>query len=356
MLRVTVRGAGALAAAVACWVVIAGFSPRGWVLAPLAASTTALLLVGAVTPLRARIGCRVVATAHPVPAVVEVGGSAVLRVTVVNVGRRHCPDVLLGSSARAVVAPIRPAASTTPLAPGGSQTIELPLPTARRGRLRGGPGQLWVLDPFAATGTVVAELPAWSLVVVPAAAPSGDEPVSAGSGSSPHSVEATGRAGDDGPGELVGLRPYRLGDRLHRLHWASLAPGRTPLVRTFGNAAIGTQVSLVLDDRAGVHHRDEFERVLACCLGVVDAYRQRGLVPEVRTLSGRRLTTPIGRGERVDLAVELALLEPAPPLRGDPLPPLVPAGPWTAVAVTSPTGARSLTPRLPAVAEVVVAR
>jgi uncharacterized protein (DUF58 family) len=350
--RFTARGAGIAVLAGAGWVLVALVPARGRVLAPLAASATAVLLAGTLATVRARARCQVVVTAHPVPAVVEVGGGATLRVTVTNHGRRRCSGTVVDLGTGGPWAPARSVVRTTALPPGGSETVDLPLSTARRGRLRGGPGRLWVLDPLAGTGTVVAPLPAWSLVVVPAARLPEDGWLTVGTSSRWRPAAASRPEGDDGTEELAGLRPYRLGDRLHRLHWPSLAPGRTPLVRTFGDATSPMQVPLVLDDRTGVHRRDGFDRVLALCLGVVDACHERGLVVDVRTLSGRPLPMPVGRGGRVELAVELAVLEPAQPVR-DPSPSGAPAAP---VAVTSPTGARSLTALLPATAVVVVAR
>ncbi len=336
------------------WVLVALDPGRGRVLAPLAASATAVLLAGTLATVRARAWCQLVVTAHPVPAVVEVGGTAVLHVTVANRGSHRCPGTVVDLSPDRRWAPARSVARTPDLPPGGAATLELPLATVRRGRLRGGPCRLWTLDPLAVSGTVVAPLPAWSLVVVPAARPPADGQLPDGTSASRRPAGTPATDGDDGSEELVGLRPYRPGDRLQRLHWPSLAQGRTPLVRTFGDPAAPVQVPLVVDDRTGVHRRHDFDHVLGLCLGMVDAWVERGMVVEVVALSGRPLPAPVGHRGRVELAVELAALEPAPPARGPTPPPS--ALPVAPVAVTSPTGAGSLAALLPPTAVVVVAR
>ena len=75
---------------------------------------------------------------------------------------------------------------------------------------------------------------------------------------------------DSGPGnglgELEGLRPYVAGDRLSLLHWPAKIRYGTWFVRQFEGEGTAT-VSIVLDDRAGVHRRIDFERLVSAALG-----------------------------------------------------------------------------------------
>lgn len=349
--RPTARGAVVAAVAACGWAVLAAWPSRGRVLAPLAAAATTALLAGALATCRARSRCRLVVTAHPVPAVAEVGSEAVLRVTVTNRGPTRCSGAALTLGVDGPWAPSRPVVRVAALARGATETVDLPLSTARRGRRAGGSGRLWALDALVTTGTVLAAVPSWSFVVVPAAVPPAAGPLPAETPSSRHAAGSDAPTGEDGTGELAGLRPYRPGDRLHRLHWPSLAPGRTPLVRCFGDDLPPERVAVVLDDRSGVHRRDGFERALAACLGVVDACDEHGVDVDVRTFTGRSLPAPVGRRGRVDLAAELAVLEPAPTAA----PPWPTGAPPAPVVVTSATGADRLGGLLPPGTTVVVA-
>ncbi len=349
--RLTVRGAAIAVVAGGGWLLLALAPSRGRVLAPVAASATAVLLAGIFATIRAHARCRVAVATHAVPSVSEVGAAAVLRITITNRAPRPCTGAVVALAAGGTFAPMRSVVPVRSIGPGCSETIEVPLSTVRRGRQAGSPGRLWLLDPLVATGTAIAPLPAWSHVVVPVGCPQDDGPLPVSSGAHRHPASDRGGDGCDGVGELAGLRPYRTGDRLHHLHWPSLAPGRTPLVRTFGDAGPGEDVSLVIDDRSGVHRRDGFDRVLAACLGMVDTYHGWGLEVGVHTLSGRALPAPLGEGGRMELAVELAGLEPTRPVPDEWAQPGRPA----AVVVTSPGGAISLAELLPVAVTVVVA-
>jgi uncharacterized protein (DUF58 family) len=92
-------------------------------------------------------------------------------------------------------------------------------------------------------------------------------------------------AGRDGPGEIVGLRPYVPGDRLSLLHWPARARYGSWFVRQF-SPEVGAQARLVVDDRVGVHRQADFEYMLCTAQGLIEGCRQRGQTVEVRTLSG----------------------------------------------------------------------
>jgi uncharacterized protein (DUF58 family) len=218
----------------------------------------------------------------------------------------------------------------------------LPLPTGRRGVFTFGPLRMWVHDPFGLFGRTVAFATPVTLVVHPQAAVMAT-PQTVRSGSSGLAQVSEGSlAGhsDDPGGEWSGLRPYEPGDRLNLLSWQAEARSGALLVHDFRPDSEDV-ISLVLDDRAGVHRRDAFERSLSMIYGLT--VQADGLTTdfEVSTLSGRQLrgsTTPEGL---VDLATFLA--ETQPSRRGGGVHSVVPT-PGGTLLVTTPTAAPTLPP------------
>ena len=179
---------------------------------------------------------------------------------------------------------------------GASST--LPLPTSRRGVFTVGPLRLWVHDPFALFGLAVAFARPVTLVVHPLAVTGMASPaVRPGSrGSTQFGDGPAGVHTDDPGGEWSGLRPYEPGDRLHLLSWQSEARFGALLVHDFRPDSEDV-VSIVLDDRAGVHRRHAFEKALGAIFGLASANQGRATDYDVSTLSGRRVrgsTTPEG--------------------------------------------------------------
>lgn len=187
----------------------------------------------------------------------------------------------------------------------------LPLPTRRRGVFTFGPLHLWVHDPFGFFGRTVAQAPPVTLIVRPQAAAESRQQVarSGSSGSTEASNGAlTGHSNDPGD-EWSGLRPYEPGDRLNLLSWQAEARSGALLVHDFRPDS-GEVVNFVLDDRAGVHRREAFEKSLGMIYGLALEAGGQTTDFEVSTLSGRRVrgsTTPEGL---VDLAVFLAQTQP----------------------------------------------
>lgn len=172
---------------------------------------------------------------------------------------------------------------------------------------------MWAHDPFGLFGAVVARTSAVVVVVHPRRAQNIDAPLSVGSASTTsatYSTDSHPTATDMG-GEFADLRPYVPGDRLHLLHWPALARHGTLLVRQF-DPDTGSIVSIVLDDRVGVHRRGAFEDVLSTILTLIDNAVARELPVEVMTLSGFRATvapTPAGVATVLPF---LATLQPRP--------------------------------------------
>jgi hypothetical protein len=227
----------------------------------------------------------------------------------------------------------------------GSSTLALP--TRRRGVFTFGPLQMWVHDPFGFFGRTVAQAPPVTLVVHPRAeVASRHQTARSGSnGSTQTSNEAMALHSDDPGGEWSGLRPYEPGDRLNLLSWQAEARSGALLVHDFRPDSEHV-ISLVLDDRAGVHRRDAFEKSLGMVYGLL-ALEPEGQITdyEVSTLSGRRLggsTTPDGL---VDLAVFLA--ETQPIRTGAVRTPSLIAPRGRTLLVTTPTALPTLPPSFP---------
>jgi uncharacterized protein (DUF58 family) len=164
------------------------------------------------------------------------------------------------------------------------------LSTRQRGVFTIGPLRLWVHDPFALFGLGVAAARPVVLVVHPALADDTAPPaVRPGwSGSAQFREGPPGIQTDDPGGEWSGLRPYEPGDRLHLLSWQAEARFGALLVHDFRPDSEEV-VTIVLDDRAGVHRRDAFEDALGAVLGLATAGEGRSTHYDVSTLSGRRV-------------------------------------------------------------------
>jgi uncharacterized protein (DUF58 family) len=193
-----------------------------------------------------------------------------------------------------------------------SASSTLALPTRRRGVFTVGPLRLWVHDPFGLFALTVAVAKPVTIVVHPSAfaglALASVRPGSSGStqfGNGPVEVHT-----DDPGGEWSGLRPYEPGDRLHLLSWQAEARFGALLVHDFRPDSEDA-VTIVLDDRAGVHRRPAFEHALGAVFGLASAAEGRGGTDyDVSTLSGRRVRGSITPDGLVALLTFLADTQP----------------------------------------------
>ena len=267
---------------------------------------------------------------HVEPAATEVGsamslvlyvsnrgdrGTVVPRLGLPHTGKRWRPrgdDRLAGRTPR--LAP--PAAGVVPLPgpePGTTGSCRVPVPTGRRGVLELPPLRCWAHDPLGLFGCPGPLTPAATAVVHPVPLDPGQPTtgvVAARAGGDPAGSPGSG----GGLGELEGIRPYVLGDRLSLLHWPAKARYGTWFVRQFGTDG-SSVVRLVLDDRAGVHRRAEFERLLSVTLWTLDEAMEGGCPVHLVTLTGRSISVePTARG-RAGACLALAELRPsaAPP-------------------------------------------
>jgi uncharacterized protein (DUF58 family) len=204
-----------------------------------------------------------------------------------------------------------------------------------------GPLQLWVHDPFALFGLLVAAARPVTLVVHPALlddrAPPAVRP-----GWSESAQFRDGPAGthnDDPGGEWSGLRPYEPGDRLHLLSWQAEARSGALLVHDFRPDSEDV-VTILFDDRAGVHRRHAFEDALGAVLGLATGPKGRGAHYDVSTLSGRRVRDSTTADGLVALLTFLAETRPTRSSGGfSPSAVPLPAG---VVVVTTPTAVATL--------------
>jgi uncharacterized protein (DUF58 family) len=223
-----------------------------------------------------------------------------------------------------------------------SASSTLPLPTRRRGVFTIGPLRLWAYDPFGLLGLTVATTRPVTFVVHPPAlnetTPATGHP--GWSGSTQFSEGLAGAHTDDPGGEWSGLRPYEPGDRLHLLSWQAEARSGSLLVHDFRPDS-GDVMTILLDDRAGVHRRGAFEEALGVVYGLASASEGRATDYDVSTFTGRQVqgsTTPDG------LAALLLFLAETQPRRPTPetSPSAVPTPPGGALVITTPTASASL--------------
>ena len=147
---------------------------------------------------------------------------------------------------------------------GRTESCLLAVPTGRRGVFTLPPQQCWAHDPFGLVGAPGPVTPVVVAVVHPA--PLHLTHLNVGAAASMVGSSSTLDSGSgNGLGELEGLRPYVAGDRLSLLHWPAKIRYGTWFVRQFDGEGAAT-LSIVLDDRAGVHRRIEFERLVSATL------------------------------------------------------------------------------------------
>lgn len=254
-----------------------------------------------------------------VPPIVRAGEAVRVEVSAANRARREMPPVGLDRRIR------RPGATPAPdrLAPGPADLLRLPglraggtetLGVTRRMRRRGrfdlGSGPAWVHDHFGLCGVRVTRLPPAVVVVHPVAVPV--PPTGPGEGAralGPREPVLVTPAPGREDSELIGLRPYVPGDRLHLLHWPTTDRGDGPFVKEFG-ADPAAVLHVVVDDRAGVHLRRAFEEMLGIAVTVLADAAGRGWAVELSTSTGRHCTVPPGAAGWAQAATFLAMIQP----------------------------------------------
>ncbi len=347
-LRPTARGAG-VAAAGAALLLLGALTRTNGPYALAALAWVPLLAAPLVALVRAR-SCRPLSLhVRAVPPLVPVGSPVSIEVVASNRGSRDTPTVGIEwrrSMHRRLLAPT--AASLRPfpgLAPAESKTTVATRRMRRRGRFDVGSGRVWVGDHFGLCATTVATLPAVTVLVHPVPVAASLDAAAVARGTDELSQHTARARPDDG--ELIGLRLYVPGDRLHLVHWPTMRRSDGPYVKEFGAEARGV-VRIVVDDRPGTHRRQPFEAMLGMTVSLLSEASARRLSVELATMSGfTRTVTPDADGTAEALSV-LSTMRPSRRIKGG-----LDAAPCT--VVTTATGARTLPASLRAHAAVVVA-
>ncbi|HEX7444679.1 MAG TPA: DUF58 domain-containing protein, partial [Acidimicrobiales bacterium] len=323
-LRPTSRGIVALGTLV--MVVVAAVVTGTPELAPLAVALGVPLVVGPVLALRRSSFAlaSVAFHAHVEPGAVEAGSTMEVRLSVTNrsstgtkfpqlslpdIGGRWRPTG--GDPGPATkplwVAPSVPSLRALPHpGPGRTESCLLEVPTGRRGVFTLPPQQTWSHDPFGLVGAPGPRTP----VVVAVIHPVPYRPGGLVIGSPTPTVGSTSTltvdsGSGDGMGELQGIRPYVAGDRLSLLHWPAKVRYGTWFVRQFDAEGTGS-VSVVIDDRAGVHRRVEFERLVSAALWAVLETTRSTRAVHLVTLSGRSYSFAPSEQGRAEARLVLA--------------------------------------------------
>ena len=180
------------------------------------------------------------------------------------------------------------------LAPGGRQELKLWLRPRRRGRVELDALQLARTDPLGlvrglatvrAPGRVIALPKRYRLP--PIALPGSRRFQQQG-------VTLAASIGDSE--EFLGLREYRPGDPLQRVHWKSYARTGTPIVREFQDEFFERH-ALVLDTSTERGEDDVFEEAVAVAASFVYAIDTRECLLDLLFVGGEVRTYTAGRGQ-----------------------------------------------------------
>lgn len=313
----TTRGA-VVAAAGACLVVV-GVATALPALVRAGVLALALPVVAAAALLAARPSARVVRTVEP--SAVPVGQDARVRLGVevscvlplVSLMAQDARSPGLGARSRFVIAGASRARAGRP---GAATTVTYRVRPTRRGRHRVGPLTITLTDPLALVraaplpvvevrpGAVVpgtASAPGAVLLATPVVVPlpeEGGEVVGQGAGE--RATLASGAGGEP----AAGVRQYRTGDDVRRVHWRATARTDHLMVREDEHSAAHRAVVVLVTD--GPWHGEGFERAVSVAASAVASLGAHGAPVELHAGS-------VVTGSVDDLVRALALVGPGPP-------------------------------------------
>jgi uncharacterized protein (DUF58 family) len=229
----------------------------------LAAASVVLIVVARIWVASTRWDVRVIR--HVRPARVPAGMASRVELAVANHATRRSPvlaakDPFDGGRrwARFLIAP---------LDPGEVRWAAYSLPTAKRGVFELGPLELELCDPFGLSRVTTIGSPISSLTVHPRVDPIRSRQVPAEPDLDMRvPLPVVGRVGD----EFYGLREYRTGDDLRRVHWASTARMDQLMIRQPENLLQG-RVTVAVDLRAAVHDATTLEASLSAAASIIMA-------------------------------------------------------------------------------------
>ena len=222
------------------------------------------------------------------PARVHAGDTTRIELAVANAGGRRTPTLMLTDP----VDGTRGAALTlAPLRSGSSARAAYRLPTTRRGVVHVGPLRVTLEDPFGLARRRAVAAPVLELTVLPHIDPLRLPKV--GGDRDPHGVAVRANEASSRGDELLGLRPYVVGDDLRTVHWKASARTGDLIVRQVEQPN-QDHTTVVLDTRRSSHTVDSFERAVSAVASVATAaFGQRHLL---RLLAADGTDTGLGTG------------------------------------------------------------
>lgn len=265
--------------------------------------------IGLVLPLVAWIAVRSVSLRLRVrrtlrPARVHAGDTTRIELAVANAGARRTPTLQLSDP----VDGTRGAAlALAPLRGQASARAAYRLPTTRRGIVRVGPLRVTLEDPFGLARRRAIAAPVLELTVLPHVDPIRLPRV--GGDRDPHGVAVRVNEASARGEELMGLRPYVVGDDMRTVHWKASARTGDLIVRQVEQPN-QDHTTLVLDSRRTSHTFESLERAVSALASVASAaFAERHLL---RLLGSDDADTGLGTGlAHMDAVMEyLATVEP----------------------------------------------
>jgi uncharacterized protein (DUF58 family) len=181
-----------------------------------------------------------------------------------------------------------------PLEPGGEAEIRVTARTYRRGRLRFASATAALTDPLGLVRRACRVEETGQVLVLPRRyrLPPLDLPgtrrFQAGG------VALSSSVGDSG--EFVGLRDYRPGDALQRIHWKSFARRGEPVVREYQDEFFERH-ALVLDTFCARGQEDAFEEAVAVAASLAQTLDTRECLLDLMFVGAEAYTFTAGRGQ-----------------------------------------------------------
>ena len=243
------------------------------------------------------------------------GATVRVRSQVTNQGRLPVWDLAVRETAEPPLLRLaRPDAFHPRLSPGEQVELDYPVTPIRRGAYDLPGPDLVSAFPFGLYLTTRRTPDPARMLVYPRFVPLTRLELPAGRRHQPGGLELVSRVGDSE--EFVGLREYRVGDRLRDLHHAAWARTGMPVVREYNQEYL-TRIALIVDTwlpRQGRGPRRAFEAAISLGAAVADALSRQEYVVDLFAVGPDVYHFQAGRslGYLDDILDVLACIEPCP--------------------------------------------
>ncbi|HYA67132.1 MAG TPA: DUF58 domain-containing protein, partial [Acidimicrobiales bacterium] len=200
---------------------------------------------------------------------------------------------------------------------GTVATLDLSVPTSRRGVVMMRGLRVWSTDPLGLFALPVGQSPGIRVLVCPIPEVNGPENLLGSVVTDTHPAASSPSAWPVRPAgdELDFLRPYVPGDRLTRLHWQSLARTGDLMVREFA-AGAARHLAILVDVRPGADTA-RLEAAISTAASAGVRALDEGTAVELCTSAGERMTASPGGEGRRHLLRALAVVGPSRPPRDE---------------------------------------